>query len=751
MANSHGRHRMETWKNVAGYLAVLVLTGVWVMLAMRLWRADLWTPLRYARDNIFFQVLIKGTIENGWYLENPRLGMPLTQTMHDFPMSDSLHVILIKLLGYIFHDSALVLNLYCLLPFPVVAVSAYFVLRRFKVARWPAVIVGVLYACAPFHFVRGTAHLFLAAYYLLPLMTLVLVRIFMGRSPFLIRDYQRQSAACGLALGNTSEREAASGQDSGDIVSAPRWSFFRLEPLGRLAGVRADERGRRLLRLCLRLLPAPHGGHQGGFARSPTVAFPERRAAHRRHLRGRGCLADSVVSLQPRPRQEPRRRRAPGRGGRLARTQRRGDAPAMRDHHIRFLARRHSAYVNEQRWRTGEILSVAIGTVASVGFLWLMARFLWRRRERVERVEDALAYLAASAVVLGTIGGVGSLFNFYVSPMIRGYNRISIWIAFFALFGLALLAQRLIQRRIAGRLSWGLYSAGGCAVLLFGLVDQTVYWFVPAYDVWQSHYASDADFGRRMEAALPPGTMVYQLPYITFPEHPPVVGMGDYDLARPYLHTKTLRFSYGAMRGREASRFQGEIARLPLYQGMRKLAFTGFGAVYVDREGYLDHGAAIEKELARILGVEPIVSINKRHACFDMRRYVTELHRWHSDAEWKILRDKALHDAALASSPGSTSASRSISASVLKKCVETRTISRSGRSTTGSSMRWSHKPLRSFTGSIPAGRLKAVIAPESSGFSGVAGARPAKPVSRRRTYRTSSRMRSRMRSNPSFA
>ncbi len=180
----------ESVKNVLGYLASVALTAACVIVAMRLWAADLTVPFNYGFDSLLHQVLIQATMENGWYFTNGRLGMPSPQTLYDFPMADSLHFIVIKLLGYIIPNSAVVLNLYSLLPFPLVALTSYFVLRRFKVARLLALVASVLYACSPFHFFRCTSHVFLAAYYLLPLITWLLVRLYLGKLPFVHIDLE---------------------------------------------------------------------------------------------------------------------------------------------------------------------------------------------------------------------------------------------------------------------------------------------------------------------------------------------------------------------------------------------------------------------------------------------------------------------------------------------------------------------------------------------------------------------------------
>ncbi len=320
----------------------------------------------------------------------------------------------------------------------------------------------------------------------------------------------------------------------------------------------------------------------------------------------------------------------------------------LKEHRLSLFSNFQDRYMAGGRRPTAESPSVPIGMLASIGFTWLVGRFLWRRHDRVERIEDALAYLCCVAVLLGTLGGLGAMFSFYASPMIRAYNRISIFIACFGLFALALFVGRLIRRRITSRRLLGIYFVGSVSLLVLGALDQTVPWFVPAYGQCKDEYTSDAEFGRRMEAALPEGTMIWQLPYVGFPENPPVEQMNDYDLTRPYLHTRTLRFSYGAMRGREASLYQSEIASRPLPQAIRTLAFSGFAAIYIDRAGYTDHGVALEKELARLLGVEPLVSRNERHVCFDMSKYIGELRRSYSDAEWDDLHYKALHPVLLA-------------------------------------------------------------------------------------------------------
>src|SRR5205085_1170895 len=105
---------------------------------------------------------------------------PTGLDMHDFPLVDNLHFLIIKLIGLAGASAALTLNLYYLLGFPLATLSALFVMRRVGVSVPIGLVASLLFTFLPYHFERGIWHLFLSAYYLVPLMVLVVVRIGQG-------------------------------------------------------------------------------------------------------------------------------------------------------------------------------------------------------------------------------------------------------------------------------------------------------------------------------------------------------------------------------------------------------------------------------------------------------------------------------------------------------------------------------------------------------------------------------------------
>src|SRR5207253_5511652 len=166
--------RPAWFRNFAGYLTAATLCIGILMWLLELWRVDLAAPFTYAADSLFYEMLVQSTVENGWYLHNDRLGAPYGLDMRDFPLADSLHFAIVRLIGLATPNPIVAFNVFFLLTFPLTAVIALFVLRRFAVSYGPALIASLLYAFLPYHLLRN-CQLFFAAYYLVPLMVLVIV------------------------------------------------------------------------------------------------------------------------------------------------------------------------------------------------------------------------------------------------------------------------------------------------------------------------------------------------------------------------------------------------------------------------------------------------------------------------------------------------------------------------------------------------------------------------------------------------
>src|SRR4030081_1460675 len=111
-----------------GTALLALAVAAWVL---RLWRGDLAVPFSYQFDALQHAMFVKGVLDQGWYVVNDSLGAPFGQELYDFPQNgDNLQLLIIKVLGLFSGNFAVVLNLYFLLTFPLIALAAYVVLRR---------------------------------------------------------------------------------------------------------------------------------------------------------------------------------------------------------------------------------------------------------------------------------------------------------------------------------------------------------------------------------------------------------------------------------------------------------------------------------------------------------------------------------------------------------------------------------------------------------------------------------------------
>jgi hypothetical protein len=152
--------------------------------------------------------------------------------------------------------------------------------------------------------------------------------------------------------------------------------------------------------------------------------------------------------------------------------------------------------------------------------------------------------MTGAALLLGTMGGIGSLIAFFGLPQVRAYNRLSIFIAFCSIFAVALWLDQWTDGRLSSNAK---RAAFGAALLLaLALLDQVSPRLLPDYRRAEDEFMSDEIFVKKIETQSPPGSMVFQLPVVSFPENPKVHRLNDSDLVRGYLHGTHLRWSYGA-------------------------------------------------------------------------------------------------------------------------------------------------------------------------------------------------------------
>jgi hypothetical protein len=559
---------------VAGAAMVLALVGA--ALVLELWNADLQVPFAYTGDATLNLTLIKGVLEHAWYFENPDLGAPNGQELYDYPVisGETLNLLLFRILGLGTGDPALVMNLFFLLTFPLVALTAYVVLRRLPVSRGIALVVALLYTFLPYHFQRGEVHLFLAAYYAVPLGAYLAIAVFRGDPLFgRWRPTLITAAMCAVVATASGSGYYAVFTVVLVVVAAVLRFIVRREREALVAGgaVVAAIAAVALLQLAPTIVyRAVNGGNE--------------EVAKRYWFESENYSLRFTNLLLP-----------------------------VDGHRIDALARMKDEYTT-QIGQT-EARSATLGIVASLGFLWLvgvaLAACAGAGRRYALGLHPGLAALTVTAALIATTGGF-STFIAVLWPQIRSWNRLSVFIAFFSLAAAALLLDRL-ERRLRSPV----FAAVLAGVLVLGLLDQTTKAYVPPYDAVETAWRGDEVAFSGLDDQLPSGAMVVQVPHEPFPEPPQPTFMGGYEPAKAYLHSDDVEWSYGAMRGRRED-WAATIVGKPAVEVVAAARREGFAGILLDRAALGAAAPATEAEFRAAVGNGPGQTPNARYVFFSL-------------------------------------------------------------------------------------------------------------------------------------
>ena len=241
------------------------------------------------------------------------------------------------------------------------------------------------------------------------------------------------------------------------------------------------------------------------------------------------------------------------------------------------------------------------GIVGLACLLWLVGTAVTAMVRRRERDVPMEAWQLLWIVLMFTTGGLNAIIGSLGFTMFRGACRYSIVILAITLL---YAARRLsaIERTAAAAapddrrpMLWNAVAAVLCLLILWDQVPPALKAEKTA--IISRQIDADRQFTARMEAALPAGAMVFQLPIMEFPEAP-APGVPPYDHLRPYLFGNRLRYSFGGVKGRPDSDWQKDLARLPsLEKVVEEIKGRGFAAIYINRNGFPDRARAIEEKL----------------------------------------------------------------------------------------------------------------------------------------------------------
>lgn len=609
------RWRAElAWAAGASTLSLLLAAIV-----LQLWDASLHIPFLFGGDSTASLVDIKAVVRDGWLGINDQLGAPYGQVRYDHAgvFGEATQLMIIRLLAIPMSDPAAILNVYFLLGYPLITVSAYAVLRMLGIDRPVAAAAAVIFAMLPYRILRGPTHLMLSAYYAVPLGCLLILGL-LGRFDL----FRRRAGATGWRTWLSGRTALTVGLALFVGLSDAYYALFTVVIAGAVGLLAAVARSdwRRLVATAvvagtviagMLVAQAPvliyNLGHEANDAVAERVPWESELY---------GLRITSLVLPLP-------------------------------DHRLQGLADLSNRYY-DQTQLNGEGSSAALGLLMTLGLIGALAVFsssgVGRRivtaRGRLARDAGAAALLT---ILIGTVSGVSALIAYLGDSPIRGWNRISVFIGFFALVALAAALSGARQRWFGQGRMLGVGLGILLALTCFAAWDQTPAKSAFPYEAVKAGWQNDARFGAAVTQALPAGSKILQLPYVPYPEFPPRGRMVDYDHFKGYLHADTMQWSYGAMKGRYPDDWGAFTEGVPTEELVDAAAASGFRAIYVDRWGYDDDGAQIVAELEQAIGSPPVVtSGDGRLVLFDLQPVIDEVNAEATPAEREDAREALL-------------------------------------------------------------------------------------------------------------
>ncbi len=582
----------KIYKDVIAVIVMLVLTGVLMYVFMDMQNFDLQYPMSYDGGDGMSYLVNAVTLKEGMNtMETDRLGAPYGYYGYDFYAS-SLHNfdnMVLKIFVAFTDNPAIAVNLMFLSTFPMIALLAYFALRQMKIRPWISVAGALTFTFMPYIFMRGMNHYVLACYYFVPISILFCIWIYEDDNFFRLNRgfFKNWKNYFAIVL-------SACIANNGIAYYAFFTCFF-LIITGLVKALKEKKFG--YLGKALSLIVLVAGFMVGALI--PNVLYIRANGANKdgfiRTLDGVETYSLKIAQL----------------------------FIPLESHGSSSLENIINEY-NDAMPLVNENYMAYLGIMGCIGFLALLVVLFLKRMgdDKPYKVRlELLSLLNIAAILLGTIGGFGSLFGLLVTDMIRCYNRISIFIAFISIAAVCILLNVLGTRILeSGRIAklgryacgsvYGVFAAVCAVVTLWGI------WFqYPGlrfdYDNFKNYYISDHEFVTRIEDSLPAGSMIYQLPYHEYPEGGAVNDMNDYDLWIGFIHSKTLRWSYGGVVGRDADNWLSTVNNDDVPEMLKTVREKGFAGIYIDRRAYEDDDVLnLENALRGLLSEEPIISNN---------------------------------------------------------------------------------------------------------------------------------------------
>jgi hypothetical protein len=523
---------------------------------------------------------------------NSRFGFPFGMELRYFPATDHLQNAIAGLIAAVTGNPFLGINAVYALSFPLTALAALWVLKIARLRGPIAITIALAFTAIPYHWLR-TDHIYLATIYSAALGVGLALLVGTGELERRLRGERRLWT--GLAMLGIAAVIATSGI---------YYACFTIL-ICSAALVYRFARGARWRGLLISMSPVVAVVACTGLALAPAVLYDRAHPALQpvaeriviESVQYSGVLA---FTLLPAPVSD-----IPGFG-------------PVNESVTRAVAAVSGYPTSGVLWYAdfGSLETIAALALLVVGVVFAARRsaFTGRRRpspqEPVNGSSESVGFglvgtLLSTTVLFFIPWGLNLLFAYFVTPQLRAWDRL-VPVLFLLVFTGAAVAWRTLNLPRHG----GKAVVIAVVILVVLVFDSVIPYrsrFTTISTTSSAFSAAGYTYATDLNAAVPGRCGVLELPYLGYPEVPPIVGLGSSEPLWPALTNPEKSWSFGAMKGTLASAWQVALGNKIDANAVRELEAGGFCAIHVDRRGFSPADAdKIVADLTALLG--PVVA-----------------------------------------------------------------------------------------------------------------------------------------------
>ena len=516
--------------------------------------------LSYQADNSLSFSLIQ-RLNEGWAIDNPRSGFPFGSNHFDFPIPEFLELITLKFYTLFSFSTVQIIYLFYLTGFFLCFISSYITLRIINLNHILAFTCAIVYDFVPFHFLR-IHHLFYTWYFIVPIYILLAYRLYFQQE-YVQRKILFYFFSLVL-LGMTGVYYALFG-----MITLSTAMLCRVIKNHAISTIKIGVFLNIGVILGIILATSPYLLHKLNTSSTPSAI-------------SRSPIESELYGFKMAQLLLP-----------------------QNQHHSHKL-RNFKAYYNQAFFLNNENSLSSLGLISAIGFVIALISILFKLcNVDIDPKIQFFSLLTLLYFLFGTIGGLGVIFSIIITPMIRCWNRISIFINFTTLVIFFIYLQKILENFIKNhrpKLPTLPYYITSILLITLALYDQTPAGIYSSITENQKIYQIDKNFIETIEHSVAPNSAIYQLPYMQYPEVPNLHQLEAYDLLSGFIFSKTLKWSFGGMKGHEGDLYYQQLAKKTLQEQIDIIKKMGFSGIYIDLRGYEDHGKEIQSLLFKLLG-----------------------------------------------------------------------------------------------------------------------------------------------------